>query len=118
MALTLVLKRMQPFLQQRKIDVVVSIPATLSVVILLVFSSVTTVVFKLITCAKITDDDSDGVVFIDGTVACKDGKWNGLIAVVALLCLFPLLFAAALRWKRLPHNVRAAVCTWDGVRAA
>ncbi|MEI8287396.1 MAG: hypothetical protein WCG15_08885 [Actinomycetes bacterium] len=110
MALTLVLKRAQPLLQRRKIDVVVSIPATLSVVILMLFSSVTTVVFKLITCAKITDDDSVGVVFIDGTVRCRDSKWIGLIAVVALLCLFPLVFAAALRWKQLPHSVRTAVC--------
>ncbi len=28
-----------------------------------------------------------------------------------MLCLFPLMFAAALRWKRLPHNVRTAVCS-------
>jgi hypothetical protein len=110
-ALTLVLKRTLPFLQRCNIDVVVSIPATLSVVILLLFSSVTTVVFKLITCAKISNDPNDDVVFIDGTVKCRDGKWKGLIAVVALLCLFPLVFAAALRWKRLPHNVRAAVCS-------
>ena len=106
----MVLKRMQIFLQQRKIDVVVSVPATLSVVILLLFSSVTTVMFKLVTCAQITDDRSDDVVFIDGTVKCNDGKWKGLFAVVALLFLFPLMFAAALRWKRLPDTVRKAVC--------
>jgi len=111
MALTLVVKRAQPLLKQRKIDVVVSIPATLSVVILLLFSSVTTVIFKLITCAQITGDSKDDVVFIDGTVKCNDDKRKGLFAVVALLCLFPLVFAAALRWKRLSHNVRTAVCS-------
>ena len=110
MALTLVSKRMQPFLHNRKIDVVVSIAATLSVVILLLFSTVTSVIFKLVTCAPITDDRSDDVIFIDGTVKCNDRKWKGLFAVVALLCLFPLMFAAALRWKRLPDTVRKAVC--------
>jgi hypothetical protein len=109
--LTVALKRAQPLLERRKINVVVSIPATLSVVILLLFSSVTTVAFKLVTCAKITDQDTDNVVFIDGTVKCYDSKWYGLIAVIVILCLFPLVFVAALRWKRLPHNVRAAVCS-------
>jgi hypothetical protein len=113
-ALTLALKRALPLLQRRKVHVVVSTPATLSVVILLLFSSVTTVAFKLFTCAKITDSNNNviwNVVFIDGTVECYDSKWKGLIAVIVLLCIFPLVFAAALRWKRLPHNVRAAVCS-------
>jgi hypothetical protein len=72
---------------------------------------VTTVAFKLATCANINDQDTDNVVFIDGTVKCYDSKWYGLIAVIVILCLFPLVFAAALRWKRLPHNVRVAVCS-------
>jgi hypothetical protein len=85
-ALTAVLKLMQPLLQRHKIQVVVSFPATLSVVVLLLFSSVTTVVFKLITCASITNDSNDDVVFIDGTVKCYDEQWKGLVAVVVLLC--------------------------------
>ncbi len=79
--------------------------------ILLLFSSVTTVAFKLVTCAKITDQVTDNVVFIDGTVKCYDSKWKGIIAVIVILCIFTLVFAAALRWKRLPHNMRAAVCS-------
>jgi hypothetical protein len=113
-ALTLALKRALPLLERHKINIMISTPATLSVVILLLFSSVTAVAFKLFTCAKITDSNNNAiwnVVFIDGTVECYDSKWKGLIAVIVLLCLCPLLFAAALRWKRLPQDVRAAVCS-------
>jgi hypothetical protein len=113
-ALTTALKQAQPLLQRRLMNFVVSIPATLSVVVLLIFSSVTTVAFKLATCAKITDRNENviwNVVFIDGTVECHDSKWKGLIAVIVILCLFPLEFAAALRWKLLPDAVRAAVCS-------
>jgi hypothetical protein len=88
-----------------------SMLVTLSVVILLIFSSVATVVFKLITCAKIEiDDTNDDVVFIDGTVKCYDGNRNGLFAVVAFLCLFPFLYAAALRRGWLSQSVQTAVC--------
>jgi hypothetical protein len=88
-----------------------SMLVTLSVVILLIFSSVATVVFKLITCAKITiGDANDDVVFIDGTVKCYDGSRNGLLAVVAFLCLFPFLYAAALRRGWLSQSVQTAVC--------
>jgi hypothetical protein len=107
LALTLVLKQAQPFLQRRDIRVEVSIPATVANVILLIFSSVSTVVFKLITCSKI--DDST-VVFIDGSMKCYDEKWKGLIAVVVMLCAFPFMFAAALYLRWLPQNVHTAVC--------
>jgi hypothetical protein len=77
-----------------------SILATLSVVVLLIFSSVATVVFKLVTCAAITiDDATEYVVFIDGSVKCNNGNRSWLLAVAVLLCLFPVLYAAALRHK-------------------
>jgi hypothetical protein len=111
LALVLVLKQAQPYLQQHGIDVGVSFFATLSHVILLIFSSVATVAFKLITCSKIAIGDStEDVVFIDGTVKCFDELWKGLCAVVVLLCLFPFLFVAALRSKRLPQNVKTSLC--------
>jgi hypothetical protein len=88
-----------------------SVLVTLSVGILMIFSSVATVVFKLVTCARITiGDTNDDVIFIDGTVKCYDGKRDGLLAVVALLCLFPFLYAAALRRGWLPQSVQTAVC--------
>jgi hypothetical protein len=102
--ITLALKQAQPFMQRR--DVKVSIAATLSTVVLFLFSSVTTVVVKLITCQADLE-----VVFIDGTVPCNDRRRQGLIAVLVILCIFPLLFAAALRWKRLPPEVQTKVCS-------
>jgi hypothetical protein len=53
---------------------------------------------------------SDAVVFIDGTVPCKDAKWGVLVFVAALLFLFPAAFAAALRLKSFPPSARDAVC--------
>ena len=105
-AVTLVLKRAQSFMQRRNINVKVSVSATLSTVTLLLFSSVTTISFKLITCPKDLD-----VIFIDGTEPCYDAKWKGLVAVVVILCLFPVLFVAALRWKRLPPKIRTTLCS-------
>ncbi len=107
LALTLVLKQAQPLLQRRDMRVEVSIRATITNVILLIFSSVSTVVFKLITCSKI---DDSSVVFIDGSMKCYDEKWKGLIAVVVLLCAFPFLFAAVLYFRWLPQSVHKAVC--------
>jgi hypothetical protein len=111
LAFALVMKQAQPYLQRHSIDVDVSFFATLSHVILLIFSSVATVVFKLITCSTIAIGDStEDVVFVDGTVKCFDERWKCLIAVVVLLCLFPFMFVAALRSKRLPQNVRTSLC--------
>jgi len=90
-----------------------SVLATLSVVVLLIFSSVATVVFKLLTCAAITiDNTTDYVVFIDGSVKCYDGNRSGLLVVAVLLCVFPVLYAAALRHKEicLSDRVQMAVC--------
>jgi hypothetical protein len=113
--LGLKLEKVQPFLQRHKI--VVSIPATLSVVILLIFSSLTTVVFKLITCTTITNDSKDEhVVFIDGTVKCYDEKWGGLIAVVVLLCLFPIVFLVVLSLPLM--NATENSTYFDSVRMA
>ena len=90
-----------------------SILATLSVVVLFILSSVATVVFKLVTCAAITiDDTTNDVVFIDGSVQCHDGNRSWLLAVAVLLCLFPILYAAALRHKEkcLSDSVQRALC--------
>ena len=111
LVITLALKRARPFLQRYNIDADVSILATCTNVILLIFSSVSTVVFKLIQCSTIAIGDStEDVIFIDGTVKCYDERWKGLIAVVVILFLFPFLYTAALFSKRLPQNVQNAGC--------
>ncbi len=80
-------------------------------VVLLIFSSVATVVFKLVTCAAITiDNTTNHVVFIDGSVECYDSKRIGLLAVAVFLCLLPFLYAAALRLEWLPDSVQRALC--------
>jgi hypothetical protein len=100
---------LQPRLQKRNIEINISYSGTLAVSILFVFSSVASVVFTLVQCASGGASD-DWVVFIDGTVPCYDSKWKVLIAVVVLLCLVPVVFAAALRLNKLPEDARAAVC--------
>ena len=88
-----------------------SILATLSVVVLFILSSVATVVFKLVTCATITiDNTTEDVVFIDGSVKCYDDNRSGLLAVAVFLCLFPFVYAAALCRGWLSQSVLRALC--------
>jgi hypothetical protein len=122
LAWTWLLRMLQLLLLQRGAFVQVSYGGTAISAILYVFSSAATVVFTLVECTSYTDSASS-VVFIDGTVACFDGRWKGLVAVVALLCLFPVALAAALLHDKLPASARAAVCRaftermfyWGGV---
>jgi hypothetical protein len=104
---TSILQALQPRLLQRNIRIHVSYSGTLAATILFVFSSVASVVFTLVEC---TGYDSNGVVFIDGTVPCLDSNWHGLIVVVVLLCMFPVAFFAALWLNKLPENARLVVC--------
>ena len=62
----------------------------------------------LVECSSYSD--SDAVVFIDGTVPCKDTKWIILVFVAALLFMFTAAFAAALRLKQFPPRSREAFC--------
>jgi hypothetical protein len=109
-AWTWIIQKLQTRLQQRNIDISVSYSGTLAVAVLFVFSNVADVVFTLVECSSYSDKDSDAVVFIDGTVPCRDAKWNVLVFVAALLFLFPAAFAAALRLKQFPPSAREAVC--------
>jgi hypothetical protein len=107
-AWTWIIQKLQPRLQQRNIDISASYSGTLAVTVLFVFSNVSNVVFTLVECSSYSS--SDAVVFIDGTVPCKDAKWGVLVFVAALLFLFPAAFAAALRLKSFPPSARDAVC--------
>jgi hypothetical protein len=109
LAWTWIIQKLQPRLQQRGIDISVSYSGSVAATLLYVFSSVTNVVFTLAECSSYTDA-ADAVVFIDGTVPCKDTKWIVVVVFAALLFVFPAVFAAALRLKKLPQSVRDAVC--------
>ena len=109
LAWTWVIQKLQPRLQQRGIDISVSYSGTIVVTVLYVFSSVANVVFTLAECSSYKDT-ANAVVFIDGTVPCKDAKWTVVVLFAALLFVFPALFAAALRLKKLPQSARDAVC--------
>ena len=106
---TWVIQRLQLRLQRRSIYISASYSGTIAVTVLYVFSSVTNVVFTLAECSSYRDD-ADAVVFIDGTVPCRDAKWTVVVCFAALLFLVPALFAAALRLKKLPRSARDAVC--------
>jgi hypothetical protein len=106
-AITLFLMRTKDFFLRREIHFSVSISATLALTFVLFFSSIITVAIQLIACVDI---NGDHVVFIDGTHKCYDAKWSGLVAVVVILCLFPVALPFAMRSKQLPHDMRAALC--------
>jgi hypothetical protein len=108
LAWTRVIKMLQPQLQQRSIHICASYSGTTASTVLYVYSSVATVVFSLLECTDYSSDDA--VVFIDGTVRCKDTRYIILCFVAALLFLFPVAFAAALRLKKLPQRAQLAVC--------
>jgi hypothetical protein len=62
-------------------------------------------------CRTSSYSGPDAIVFIDGTVPCKDAKWSVLVVFAALLFFFPAVFAAALRMKNFPSSARDAVCS-------
>jgi hypothetical protein len=104
---TRIIQALQPRLQQLGIDASASFEGTFAAAGLFVFSGVSRVVFTLIECSSY---DSDGVIFIDGTVPCKDARWMVLMAFAMLICLCPLAFAYALHRKMFPQSTQDAVC--------
>jgi hypothetical protein len=104
----LLLKKFHHFLRKRKLDVTISFQTTLMNLILMLFSSVCSVVFQLITCQ---DTGQGNVVFIDGTKSCSGAAFNGLSFAAAMLSLVPLLIWAGLKFNRIPSRVRAVLCS-------
>jgi hypothetical protein len=97
-------RRFTHFLQKRKI----SLGATLVNVLLLLYSSVSSVVFQLITCQEV---GTQRVVFIDGRYPCEGSLYSVLIAVAAVLSIIPVVFWAMLRFDKIPEPVKSAVCS-------
>jgi hypothetical protein len=96
------------FLSQRNIDIRISFGATLINVVLLLFSSVSSVVFQLITCQRVGDKY---VVFIDGTEECNGRVYHMLIAVAVLLGGMPIVFWALLKLHKIPAPAKSAICS-------
>jgi hypothetical protein len=100
------LPRFSDFFQKRGLDVRISFSATMICVILLLFSSVTAVVFELVTCQ---DVGSERRVFIDGTRKCEGPLHQSLIATAVILSLIPFVFLALLKLNKIPDAARSAV---------
>jgi hypothetical protein len=101
-------KKFHHFLRKRRLNVTISFQTTLMNLILMLFSSVCSVVFQLITCQ---DTGQGNVVFIDGTKSCSGAIYNSLVFVAAMLSLVPLLIWAGLKFNRVPSRVRALLCS-------
>ena len=76
-------------------------------VVLLLFSSVSSVVFQLITCQEVGPEK---VVFIDGSRKCEGPLYIGLIATAVLLSVLPAAFWALLKFNTIPKSTKAVVC--------
>jgi hypothetical protein len=98
--------------RQRNHDIRVSFGVVMLNVLLLVYSSVTSVVFQLITCVdiKTSVDHVSKVVFIDGTQECQGARYHGLIASAALLSIVPLFFWIVLKFNKISLRTRTALC--------
>jgi hypothetical protein len=104
----LLLKKFHHFFRKRKLDVQVTFATTLMNLLLMLFSSVSSVVFQLITCQ---DTGQEKVVFIDGTKTCSGAAFNFLSFLAAMLSLVPLVIWAGLKFNRIPAHVRAVLCS-------
>jgi hypothetical protein len=104
----LLLKKFHHFFRKRKLNVQVAFATTLMNLLLMLFSSVSSVVFQLITCE---DTGQEKVIFIDGTKSCSGAAFNFLSFLAAILSLVPLLIWAGLKFNRIPAHVRAVLCS-------
>jgi hypothetical protein len=84
-------------------------------VLLLLFSSVSSVIFRLITCVDLggsgSVDDEPRRVFIDGTQKCSGYQHNFLVAAAVILSFVLVLFCAGLKFGKISGHTRALVCS-------
>jgi hypothetical protein len=102
------LLKLDHFCERHNVNISISYGATIINVLLLVFSSVSSVVFQLITCREL---GAERVVFIDGTKKCDGPLHRGLVAVAALLSFVPVVFFILLKRTIIPATVKAIVCS-------
>jgi hypothetical protein len=84
-------------------------------VLQLLFSSVASVIFRLITCVdlggSVSFDDERRRVFIDGTQTCSGNQHTVLVAAAVLLSIVLVLFCAGLKFGKISSHTRALVCS-------
>lgn len=81
---------------------------TLAQCILMIFSSVSAALLKLVQCTTV--DGVGFVVYLDATRACYDGEWAALMCALSVLVLLPFVFAYLLVYEKIPLAARYAVC--------
>ena len=104
----MLLNKFDHFFRKRNLNVALSFATILMNLLLMLFSSVSSVVFQLITCQ---DSGQGKVLFIDGTKSCSGAAFNGLVFLAAMLSLVPPLIWAGLKFNRIPAGVRASLCS-------
>ena len=105
----LLVKKFHGFFTKRNLDVpTISFPTTLMNLLLMLFSSISSVVFQLVTCQDIGQEK---VVFIDGTKSCSGPAYSFLVFVAAMLSLVPLFLWAGLKFNKIPKDTRAVLCS-------
>jgi hypothetical protein len=91
------------------LDKSISFFGTLAQCLLLIFSSVSSAVFKLIQCVDV--DGIGRVTYLDGARSCYDGAWIALACALIVLVLLPFIFAYLLVHSKIPLAARYAVCS-------
>jgi hypothetical protein len=104
--------RFTNFFRKQKLKFQESFGVTFINVLQLLFSSVTSVVFRLITCVDLRHfvDDEPKRVFIDGTQKCSGDQYNLLVAAATLLSILLVSFFAGLKFDKISGHTRAVLC--------
>jgi hypothetical protein len=105
-------RRFGAFFQKHNLDFRESFGVTLTNVLLLLFSSVAYVVFRLITCVDLQNsvEGESKRVFIDGTRQCSGTLHSVLVAAAVLLSLVLIFFCVGLKFNKISDHTRAVVC--------
>ncbi len=102
------LPKISHVLQKHDVEIRISLRVTIINVLLLLFSSVTSVVFQLITCQQV---GAEKVVFIDGEKKCEGPLYGGMLAAAVVLSIFPVVFLLLLMFNKIPAATKSVVCS-------
>ena len=102
------LPKISHVLQKHNVEIRISPCVTIINVLLLLFSSVTSVVFQLITCQQV---GAKKIVFIDGEKKCEGPLYGGMLAVAVVLSVFPVVFWLLLKFNKIPSATKSVVCS-------